>query len=67
MNMYNKTVLSTERSVGENQRGVEMTKKERIAMVVAVLYSLLPIAAISNRDGKALFVLAIPILLGFKV
>lgn len=44
-----------------------MTKKDRIAMVVAVLYSLLPIAALSNRDGEALFVLAIPILLGFKV
>lgn len=40
-----------------------MTKKDRIAIVVTVLYSLLPIAAIAQGDGEALFVLVIPILL----
>lgn len=40
-----------------------MTKKDRIAIVVTVLYSLLPISAIASGAGEALFVLVIPILL----
>jgi len=40
-----------------------MTKKDRIAIVVTVIYSLLPISAMVSGDGEALFFLVIPVLL----
>lgn len=39
-----------------------MTKKDRIAIVVSVLYGMLPTAALVSGEGKALFFLVIPLL-----
>jgi hypothetical protein len=40
-----------------------MTKKDRIAIVITVIYSLLPIRAVVEGEDGILFVLVIPVLL----